>query len=449
MRTSFFRQRPLVPPPIVHPHARELQQIAAILDELPDAAELVLMDLVRAGIDVDKGRQGMSAEQVLRALLLKQMHEFSYEDLAFHLADSASYRVFCGLGFADEAPSRSTLHRNIKVLSEQTLETIHRMIVDYALLEGIDDGKRARIDSTVVNAAIHPPSDSSLLSDSVRVLVRLLFRARRWAKFEFKNHRRRAKRRALEILRARSADERQPLYLDLIRVTEKTANAALHAVAALQKMAAGGLQKKIDHLVQEMQYHVAAARHVIDQTRRRVLQGETVPSQQKIVSIFEPHADVIVKDRRDTLYGHKTFFSAGKSGLVFDVVVPRGNPADASMASAMIERHIEICGEPPQQVAFDGGFTSRENLDAIKDLGVRDVAFSKSKGIAVEEMTRNPRIYRALRNFRAGIEAVISLLKRSFGLRRCDWRSFASFKAYVLGSVLAANLLLIARAMTA
>jgi transposase, IS5 family len=446
MRTSFFRQRPLIPPPIVHPHAAELHQISAILDELPAAAELVLKDLVGAKIDGDKGRRGMSAEQVLRVLLLKQMHEFSYEDLEFHLADSATYRTFCGIGFADQAPSKSTLQRNIKALSDQTLEAIHRMIVDYALREGIDDGRRARIDSTVVNAAIHEPSDSSLLNDSVRVLVRLLRRARRWVKCEFKDHRRRAKRRALEILRARSAEDRQALYRDLIKVTEKSAKAALHAVAALQQVRTGELlQKEIDHLVQEMQYYVAAARHVIDQTRRRVLQGETVPAPQKIVSIFEPHVDVIVKDRRETLYGHKVFLSAGKSGLVFDVVVPRGNPADASLASSMIERHIEICGDPPQQVAFDGGFTSQQNLEEIKDLGVRDVAFSKSKGIAVDEMAKSPRIYRALRNFRAGVEAVISWLKRSFGLGRCDWRSFASFKAYIWGSVLAANLLVIAR----
>ncbi|KYF81154.1 hypothetical protein BE17_20250 [Sorangium cellulosum] len=202
-------------------------------------------------------------------------------------------------------------------------------------------------------------------------MVRLLRRARRRVKCEFKDHRRRAKRRMLEIQRARSAEDRQPLYRDLIKVTEKTAKAVLHAVASLQQLRTGEppqQQEEIDHLVQAMQYYVAAARHVIDQTRRRVLQGETVPAPQKIVSIFEPHVDVIVKDRRETLYGHKLFFSAGKSGLVFDVVVPRGNPADASLASSMIERHIEFCGAPPQQVAFDGGFASQENLEEIKDL---------------------------------------------------------------------------------
>ena len=171
-----------------------------------------------------------------------------------------------------------------------------------------------------------------------------------------------------------------------------------------------------------------------------------MPAGQKIVSIFEPHVDVIVKDNRDTLYGHKAFISAGASGLVFDVVVPRGNPTDSSMAPMMVERHIDICGDPPKQAAFDGGFASRANLAQLKDLGVQDVAFSKGRGLDVLEMVKNSRVYRALRNFRAGIEGIILFLKRAFGLGRCDWRTLASFKAYVLGSVIAANLLTIAQA---
>jgi IS5 family transposase len=446
MRKSFIQQRPLVRTPIEHPHAKELQNASAVLEQLPAAAELVLKDLIGAGVDVNRGRRGMSAEQVLRALLLKQMHDFSYEELEFHLADSATFRAFCGLGIADGAPSKSTLQRNIKAISEETLKEIQRMTVAYSLRENIDDGKRARIDSSVVNAAIHRPTDSSLLNDSVRVLVRLLRRARRWVKIEAKDHRRRAKRRALGIEHAKSTEERLPLYQDLIKVTKKLANAGLRAVEALQHVRDQARDREeIDHLVQQLQYYVAAAHRVIDQAHRRVVQNEPVPSQQKIVSIFEPHVDVIVKDRRETSYGHKVFFSAGKSGLVFDVLVPRGNPADASLASIMIERHTEICGDPPQQVAFDGGFASRANLDELKDLGVEDVVFSKGRGIAVEEMARSTRIYRALRNFRAGVEATISWLKRGLGLDRCDWRGFSSFKAYVFASVIAANLLVIAR----
>lgn len=413
---------------------------------MPEVSELVLKDLLRAGINPNKGRKGMSAEQVLRVLLLKQIHKYSYDELEFHLADSATFRAFCGLGIADEAPKKSTLQRNIKVLSENTIASCHRMVVGYGLQQGVDDGKRTRNDSTVVNAAIHHPTDSSLLKDCVRVLVRLLHRARRWVHVDAKDHNRRAKRRALEIDNAKSAEERLPLYRDLLRVTEKLANAGLRAVNDLLRVRDEARQREeIDRLIPQLQYYIAAARRVIDQTCRRVVHGESVPAQQKVVSIFEPHVAVIVKDKRETLYGHKVFFSAGKSGLVFDVLMPRGNPADSSLTSTMVERHIELCSEPPRQVALDGGFASRDNLIRLKELGVRDVAFSKGRGITVDEMATSPRIYRALRSFRAGIEATISWLKRGLGLRRCDWRSFPSFKTYVWSSVLAANLMVIAR----
>lgn len=446
MRKSFDRQRPLTQPWIDHPQARHLEHIAEVLDSLPEATELVLKDLVGAGIDPHMGRQGMSAEQVLRVLIIKQMQDFSYEELEFHLADSATYRAFCGLGIADAGPSKSTLHRNIKAISEQTLEEIHRMIVEYAKREGVDDGKRVRVDSTVVNAAIHRPTDSSLLNDSVRVLSRLLGRARRWTKKKSTDHRRRAKRRALGIDHAKSAEQRLPLYRDLIAVTKRTIRAARAALTILLTVRGRKDQAKVDSLVAQLQYHIIAAERVLDQAQRRVLEGQSVPAQEKVVSIFEPHVDVIVKDNRETLYGHKVFFSAGTSGLVFDVVVPRGNPADSSMAPTMMKRHIEICGEPPKQAAFDGGFASRSNLEEIKGLGVRDVAFSKGRGLDVMEMVKSSRIYRTLRNFRAGIEGIISCLKRAFGLGRCDWRTLSSFRAYVMGSVIAANLLTIALA---
>lgn len=447
MRTSFFSQRPLVAPRVDHPHAEQLQQIGEALEMWPEASALVLNDLTSSGVAGDKGRPGLSAEQVLRILLLKQMCGFSYEELEFHLADSTTYRRFCGFGIADSSPSRSTLQRNIKAITPETLEKVNQMVTGDAIDKRIEDGKSARVDSSVVNAAIHEPSDSSLLYDSVRVLVRLLKKAAQRTNVKFKNQRRRAKKRALEIQNARSEDERLPLYRDLLDVAEAAANEAFGALESMYDVHCQGAQgEEIDGLVRELQYYVAVTRRVIDQARRRVLQGERVPAQQKIVSIFEPHVDIIVKDRRETLYGHKVFFSAGKSGLVFDVVIARGNPADSSMASPMMKRHVELYGKAPKQVAFDGGFASRENLEQIKKLGVRDVVFTKSKGLEIGEMAKSPRIFRALRRFRAGIESTISFLKRSFGLDRCDWRTFQSFKAYVWGSVLAANLLTIARA---
>jgi IS5 family transposase len=130
---------------------------------------------------------------------------------------------------------------------------------------------------------------------------------------------------------------------------------------------------------------------------------------------------------------------------VLDVVVEDGNPADSTLAVRMAKRVSAVLGAPPRQMAFDGGFSSRQNVGEIKELGVRDVAFSKSPGIEVEEMVSSRRIYRMLRNFRAGIEAGISWLKRALGLTRCNWKGLEAFKSYVWSAVVTANLLTMAR----
>ena len=172
---------------------------------------------------------------------------------------------------------------------------------------------------------------------------------------------------------------------------------------------------------------------------------ESVPATEKVVSIFEEHTDIIVKDSRDTHYGHKLCLTTGASGLVLDCVVEEGNPADSTLAVKMIERQIEIYGRPPRQACFDGGFASKSNLADIKDLEVKDVAFNKRRGLAIDEMVKSSWVYRRLKRFRAGVESNISFLKRCFGWGRCTWRSFRSFKAYTWSSVVAANLLRLAR----
>jgi len=111
----------------------------------------------------------------------------------------------------------------------------------------------------------------------------------------------------------------------------------------------------------------------------------------------------------------------------------------------MLNRHIARAGAPPRQTAADGGYTSRANLAAAKDRGVADVAFHKKCGIAIADMVKNPSVYRRLRNFRAGIEAVVSWFKRAHGGRRCTWRGLEHFKAYVWSAVVAHNLVLFAR----
>lgn len=455
MRRMVHDQLHLVPTVIAHIHARELAQMNTVLEQLAGTVELVHADLVRRRdgkkVDPGKGREGMTAEQVLRSMVVKQMKGFSYEELAFHLADSSTYRSFCRIGIDEKAPTKSRLQKNIKRVSAETWETINRKLVLYAAANGVEAGDRTRTDCTVVESNVHSPTDSSLLWDCVRVLVRLMGSGREHFGIAFHDHSSRAKRRAMGILNAKSAEQRLPLYRELLKVTERTLNAAERVATELDQAEPVDIVGllRAGAIAQELRHYLELAKRVVSQTQRRVLGGESVPAGEKLVSIFEPHTDIIVKDRRETLYGHKICLTAGASGMVIDIVVEHGNPADSTLAVRMVERQRDLFGTAPRQVSFDGGFTSRDNLTAIKQLGVDDVAFSKGRGLPIGEMVKNSWVYRCLRNFRAGVEGIISFLKRSFGLDRCSWSGFDSFNAYVCGSVLACNLLIVARHMLA
>jgi IS5 family transposase len=126
-------------------------------------------------------------------------------------------------------------------------------------------------------------------------------------------------------------------------------------------------------------------------------------------------------------------------------VIEAGNPADSEWLPPMLERHIALYGQAPRQAAADRGYASRDNLRQAKAQGVRDMAFHKRGGPRIEDMVRSRWVYRQLRNFRVGIEAGISCLKRAYGLARCTWRGLDHFKAYVWSSVVAYNLALCAR----
>jgi IS5 family transposase len=391
------------------------------------------------------GARGLTGEQVLRILLIKQMNDFSYDELAFHLADSATYRAFCRLPAFGPPPARATLAENLKKLSARTIEKINRRVVRYAVDIGMETGRKVRADATVSETNIHAPTDNSLLFDGVRVLSRLLGEAGdRFGFVKWSNHTKRAKRRDLEVQNAKGADAREHAYRDLLRVAGWSSDYAERVLDAMQQVQGAGRPRAL-LLAAELENTMLLLRAVIDQTERRVLNGESVPADEKIFSIFEVHTDIIVKDRRDTYYGHKVYLSGGASGLVTDCFIAQGNPADTDMAVPMLRRHARIVGRVPVQAAFDGGFASKENLRRGKALGIKDLSFSKRRGLQVSDMTRSTWVYRKLRNFRAGIEAQISFLKRAFAMERCSWRGAESFGVYVQSCVLAANLLTIAR----
>lgn len=425
-----------------HEIGRELNAMSRWLDQQRSLLSLVAADLSGHGIK-ETGRHGLPAEAVLRCALLKQYRQLSYVELAFHLEDSASFISFARLPLS-WSPKKSVLQQTISAISAASWEAINRAVLSSARQQKLDDGSVVRIDSTVTESLMHAPTDSSLLWDGVRVMVRLLKQAETLlgaTPFTWRNHRRLAKKRAAAIQYSRGKRRKAKLYRDMITATRATM--ASLRLAAQHLLASGSIEAVA--LRHEAEQYLPLIERVIDQAERRVFGGEAVPSSEKLVSIFETHTDIIVKGGRDVHYGHKLNLTTGRSGLVFDIVVEAGNPADSERFLPMLERHIARQDTAPRQTASDGGYASIANLEQAKAMGVDDVVFHKKRGIAIDAMAKSRWVYRKLRNFRAGIEANISCLKRAFGLDRCTWRGLAHFQSYVWSSVVAYNLALFAR----
>ena len=206
-----------------HEIGRELKAMSDWLDAHRALLCLVAADLRRDGVQ-ETGRRGLPAEAVLRCALLKQYRQLSYEELAFHLEDSASFRAFARLSWA-WSPKKSVLQKTISAIRAETWEAINRALLSAARQEKLEDGSIVRLDSTATAALIHEPSDSSLLWDAVRVMVRLLKAAGAWLGGigrAWRDHRRAAKKRARAIQFTRGRPKRVQLYRQLIEITRAT-----------------------------------------------------------------------------------------------------------------------------------------------------------------------------------------------------------------------------------
>lgn len=349
-----------------------------------------------------------------------------------------------------QCPSGSTLQENIKSLSEETWEGINGIVVCYAQRQGLEKGRKVRVDATAVESNIHDPYDSTLLQDGIRIMSRWLARGKALRPvpgYRFSDHQRVTKKCVLKIRNAKNEKEREKPYRKLLQIAEAVVGYALEAIPLLRGFESSDLTEMLvaRNLAEQLERAVSIMNQVIDQTHRRVIGGEKVPASDKIVSFFECHTDIIAKGGRKTTYGHKVFLSGGHTGLIMDCVIERGNPSDSEQLASLVERIKALYKRAPRQIAADGGFASCHNLQWAKQEGVRDVSFSKRKGLSVLEMVKSHWMYKRLKNFRAGIEANISTLKRAFRLSRCTWSGWAGFKQYVWSAIVSYNLTLLAQ----
>ena len=273
----------------------ELKAISQWLDGQRGLVSLVAGDLRRQGVR-ETGRRGLSAESVLRCALLKQQRQLSYEELAFHLEDSASFRAFARLPLS-WSPKKSVLHQTIGALRAETWEAVNQALLASAQADKLESGAAVRIDSTVSAALMHEPSDSTLLWDAVRVMTRLLRQAAAVPgapPIGWRDRRRVAKKRARAIDYSRGQDKKRQLDRELIAAAQATRaelQAAAAGLTAITGTATERWRAAVDH-------YLPLIARIIAQSERRVLDGEAVPASENPGSgpgLFEPHADIIRK----------------------------------------------------------------------------------------------------------------------------------------------------------
>jgi len=430
-----------------------LEAISELLDQHGELLELVRQDLVRGLRRPSSGRWGMSAEQVLRSFVLKGIKNWDLRELRERTADGCSLRLFTRF-LCQRIPKHDAFNRAFNRLRPETLRTINEALIHVAVDLGVEDGTRLRVDTSVVETDIHWPTDSTLLWDSVRVITRLVrsFLAQLPAGGPaFSNRTRSARRRMQEISRMTTVQRQSqlvPKYRALLRITEQVVRDA-RRVLDTAGPAADPLREAIRQaLAREIDHYCGLAQRVIAQTRRRLLDGEQVPNQEKIFSIFEPHTDLIKRGKvqKPVEFGHKIFLAESRVGLITQYRVIEGNPNDHVHVVRSLGEHQRLFGAAPQLYAGDRGFYSPSNVEACQQLGVDVECLPQCGGHKTAERTAHEKsaAFRQGQRFRAGIEGRISVLFRGRGMKRCPLEGPLRYEAFVGLAVLANNLLVIA-----
>jgi IS5 family transposase len=360
------------------------------------------------------------------------MRGMDYRELEYAQNDSRICEAFIKLEGRD--PYSFQLFQ--KYISRINPESLHRLLVEInkiAISEGLEDVKSVSQDSTVVKTNIHYPTNNSLVWDCIKTSTRLLEQLKQEIDtLDFIDYTKSAKKTFYEINVNRKNKDRYDLFCKQLILFTKVINQTSNAIKKKStSIIAWGIQEELAKLLSLMvQVYNVAYRKEID--------GEKVPSEEKLFSIYEQHTDIIVKGQREVLFGHKVNLAAGKSNLVLDCQVLRGNPSDKSLYKETIDRVIQNYEVVPRDSATDGGYACLANIEHARKAGVVNIVFNKVVG-SMQNIVSSLNMETRLKKWRSTMEAIISNIKRGFNIRTCSWKGWVHFQAKVLWSVLAYN----------
>jgi transposase, IS5 family len=402
-----------------------------------------------------RGRPGTPAEVVLRLLVLKRIKGWSFAETEREVRASLVYRYLVRVYF-EPVPDAKTLIRLSGVMGAAGVEALHRRLLEIAKVQRLIKGRRARVDTTVVETNISYPTDSGLLADGVRVLTRALQRIERTTGVlghRVRNRKRATMRRVLEISRAArsrkltvSRARLQAGYrrlLGLVRATVRDAERVMKELAEGRRVAVGQRACQVMARAQaQLAQMLPLVQRVIAQTRARILGGDK-HYRDKVFSLFEPHTEAIRKGKasKPTEFGKLVKLQEAENQFVVDYQVYQRRPDDRTLAIPSLEAHQRIFGRPPYLLAADRGFWSARNKQAAQSAGVTRVCIpAVGKPSAAQRAEQHQRWFRRGQRLRAGCEGRISVMKRRDGLARCLYHGPEGMRRWVGWGVVSNNL---------
>ena len=404
-----------------------------------------------------RGRPGAPAEMILRLLLLKHIRDWSYEELAREVRANLVYREFTRIG-GGKVPDDKSMSRFGRQLGPEVIEELHQRVVAIAQEKKVIQGRKVRVDTTVVETNIHYPTDSTLLSDGVRVLTRVMKKVTETAGqvgTHLRDRTRSVKHRMLEIARAsrdKSEKGKQKLttaYGKLLDTTSRVMGQARKFSAEIAGKVKRGPRKILEKAKRQLDEMIPRVEQVMRQTRQRVLGGDT-RAEGKIVSIFEPQTEVIRKGKagKPNEFGKLVKIQEAENQIVTHYQVFDERPSDSTLLTPSLQRHIEQFGQAPQMAAADAGFFSAANEAKAEELGVKWVAVpSQSTKSQQRKQRQKKRWFKKAQKWRTGCEGRISVLKRRHGMNRSRYKGIDGMRRFVGLGVIADNLINIGRVL--
>jgi len=435
-------------------YRRIFKTVEGYLEKFPEIErfaheDLKNINLSEASETTRERTPDFTTQNLFRAVLVMKLEGFTFRDAEVAIAEMKTLSRFCRLD-KKETISFQLINQAHHALSPETWQAINGLFATRMISEGKVTTDYIRSDGTVVETNIHWPTDSSLCYDCYRTIDRIVDKARKSGCGKgleiFRFHVSKIKKLDFRISQncdAKSKDRKRRYKNDYDTIITRTEDIVRKASEIIRILNAEGSDSAF-FFAAELAGYLPSMKKIVSVARRR-FNGEKVPNEEKVFSLFEPHTELIQKGKKNkpVEFGHLIFLTQTREKFITDCILTERSASETTMLPKVVDRHEELFGRKPLGIAMDQGCRcEKDEMEYLSDEYEGEVEYigipQRSNDFADEEMGLYQR-------FRAGIEGSISFLKRCFGLKRLLFKGFRGFCQGVGSAIFCHNLLVMAR----